>query len=515
MKETTDPFHFSDQHFDVLLNHALLANHKSFTATPDGTSEKMIETMAQHSFNLVNVKTIPDTQSDLLIEKLTADFRRKNKFRLNIFLLALLLGGIIAVFFFTTRNPEIQPSGNYVPIVAQEGKSRQPLPSITAQELAANPLPVANPAMLLLIDPAEDSEITQIINGKAPEYSIATKMFIPENSSPAYEEIPTLNETEKKQTAKQKLQMMRNISKKKNYGSLPPGKVSVAGSMISVNGFSIQNTEVTNLEYRTFLNDLLVQGKYEDYLAAKPVSGGWKAIGIPAFEDNYWQNTAYNEFPAVNMTRKGAELYCNWLTTSMAEAIASKEVKWSGSKNPEFRIPTNAEWIYAARSCDTTTVKYPWSKYVADSIHNSRGCFLCNFNYQASENYFKNVKICPGFGKLKQGGFHQPIITSAGMAIDTLLTAPVYSYNPNEWGQYCMMGNVSEMVWTYQAEPTGSKSGSVARSMGGNWNSYVDNVQIEAAEQYVGVTDASPMIGFRPLMNGYFNYSMMKQVKLK
>lgn len=511
MKDSADQFHFEDQHFDVLLNHALLANETNFTAT-----EKTTETMAQQIFTMVNVKDISDTKSNLLIEKLASDFRKKNKFRLNILLLAFLLAGTIAaILFFTTRNPEMKTSGNFIPIVTPEKEVIEPLPSISAQELAANPLPVINPAVLLLIDSTEESEIAQIINGKAPENFTHTKMHIAPDLTLPYEDIPTLSETEKKQTAKQKLQMMRNISKKKNYGSLPPGKVSVAGSMVNVNGFSIQNSEVTNLEYRTFLNDLLVQGKFEDYLLARPVSGGWKTIGVPAFENIYWQNSKYNDFPAVNMTRKGAELYCNWLTTSMKEAIERREVKWSGSKNPDFRIPTNAEWIYAARNCDSTTVKYPWARVVPDSVHNRRGCFLCNFNYKASESYFKNVQICPGFGKLKQGGFHQPIITTAGMAIDTLLTAPVFSYNPNEWGQYCMMGNVSEMVWTYQPDQTTSKSASVARSMGGNWNSHVENVQIEAAEQYVGVTDASPMIGFRPMMNGYFNYAMMKQVKVK
>lgn len=509
MKNTADPFHFSDQHFDVLLNHALLSN-ENFTST-----EKVMETITQHTFNLVNTDDISSAKGNLVIEKLANDFKSSNKkFWLNIFFAILLSGTIAIILFFTTRNTENKTTATILQqTVKQKNAVLEPLTSITAQELASNPLPVTNPLALLLADSADESEFAQIINGKSQENSVPSKLFIPETQSFAYEDIPTLNETEKKETAKQKLKMIRNISKKNNYGSLPPGKVSVAGNIISVDGFSIENTEVTNLEYRTFLNDLLVQGKFEDYLLAKPVSGRWTSIGVPKFEEVYWQNPKYNDFPAVNMTRKGAELYCDWLTASMKTAIDNKDVKWSGSKSPDFRLPSNAEWIYVARNCDTALIKYPWGKVVPDSVHNKHGCFLCNFNYQASESYFKNVTICPGFGRLKQGGFHQPIITSAGMAIDTLLTAPVYSYNPGSWGQYCLMGNVSEMVWTYQADQPGVKG--AARSMGGNWNSYVTNVQIEAAEQYVGVTDASPMIGFRPLMNGYFNYAMMRQVKIK
>ncbi|HEU4716178.1 MAG TPA: hypothetical protein VFU15_00005, partial [Bacteroidia bacterium] len=72
------------------------------------------------------------------------------------------------------------------------------------------------------------------------------------------------------------------------------------------------------------------------------------------------------------------------------------------------------------------------------------------------------------------------------------------SYNPNPTGQYCMAGNVSEMVWT--SDPANPSVHGAARSMGGSWYSYVDNVHIEASEQYVGVTDARAYIGFRPLM---------------
>jgi formylglycine-generating enzyme required for sulfatase activity len=510
MKNDNDIFIFSEEHFDVLLNHALLAREKCFTA-----NEKITETMAQHISEQLNVNDISVSKSNLLIEKLVNDFKsKKNRFWLNIFLLTFLCAGSVAAIYFTgNHNPEKKTSVTAFSKGEKKDSLFTPSHVITKEELASTPLPVTNPAVLPATDSAEEIEIAQIINGKPAENYIYTRMYIPEDLSYSDDDIPTLTDAEKKQTAKDKLKMMRDIGKKKNYGSFPPGRVSVSGSLVSVNGFSIQNAEVTNREYRTFLNDLLMQGKFDDYLLARPVSGGWKAMGLPKFEDRYWQNAKFNDFPAVNMTRKGAELYCEWLTTSMKEAIENKEVKWSGSKNPDFRLPSNAEWIYVARNADTTTVKYPWARVVPDSVHNRRGCFLCNFNYTASADYFKNTQICPGFGKLPQGGYHQPIITSAGMAIDTLLTAPVYSYNPNEWGQYCLMGNVSEMVWTYNADQPGVKG--AARSMGGNWNSHVSNILIEAPEQYVGVTDASPMIGFRPMMNGYFNYAMMKQVKLK
>jgi hypothetical protein len=75
-----------------------------------------------------------------------------------------------------------------------------------------------------------------------------------------------------------------------------------------------------------------------------------------------------------------------------------------------------------------------------------------------------------------------------------------------------MMGNASEMVWTYDVSNPSVKG--AARSMGGSWYSDVNNILIDAPEQYVNVTDAKPFIGFRPMMNGYYNYAMIKQVHL-
>lgn len=488
----------SEKQFELLLNHALLAREQSFNI-----NEKTTETMAQH---ILHTTEIPVAENQSVVAKLMADFTGGTKFWLNAFLLLFLLGGSLAVVISFNKHPanNHSPESALIPVVAKEEKNNpEPIPSIAAQEITVNPLPVINPSILALIDSSDEKEIAQIINGNRGKF-VPTTLHIPEPKSLAYEEIPTLTEAVKKQTAKDKLKMLRDIAnpKKKVYSIVPMGKTPINGVMTTIQAFYIKNSEVTNFEYRTFLNDLLVQGQYDNYLLAKPVSGGWKAAGIPAFEDKYFDNPAYNDFPVVNITRNAAILYCAWLTNEVSNALKNKEIKWSGFSNSEklvtdFRIPTSQEWIYAARGGDSTALKYPWGRYVPDSVQNARGCFLCNFNYDASKDYFKGKAICPGFGKLKQGGYHQPVITTAGMAIDTLLTAPVYSYNPNKTGQYCMMGNVSEMVTVYDFS---THLFSPVRAMGGNWNSPVSDILIESPEQYVGVEAASPYIGFRPVM---------------
>jgi formylglycine-generating enzyme required for sulfatase activity len=183
------------------------------------------------------------------------------------------------------------------------------------------------------------------------------------------------------------------------------------------------------------------------------------------------------------------------MTSSMKAAIAKGEVKWNGRAMPVFRLPDNAEWIYAARGGDLS-IQTPWEKY-SGGHQNSHGCYLCNFNYSISKDKLsENITQDKNAHCLSATPPKWPIVTTAGRSVDTLLTAPVDSYNPNSKGAYCMLGNVSEMVWTRGAENTPA----VARSMGGSWFSHVDNVLIEAPEQYAGVTEARPYIGFRVVM---------------
>lgn len=128
---------------------------------------------------------------------------------------------------------------------------------------------------------------------------------------------------------------------------------------------------------------------------------------------NYFWHPAYDDYPVVGVSWKQATAFCVWRTNLLTNFLNSNG---NTMVNP-FRLPTESEWEYAARG-GLDGSPYPWG---GPYIRNSRGCFLGNFKPMRG-NY------------IDDGGFH---------------TVSINSYNPNDFGLYCMAGNVAE--WTSNA----------------------------------------------------------------
>lgn len=127
----------------------------------------------------------------------------------------------------------------------------------------------------------------------------------------------------------------------------------------------------------------------------------------------YFWHPAYDDYPVVGVTWQQATAFNVWRTQLLNT--------WRGGMGEvyvdDYRLPTEAEWEYAARG-GLDLSPYPWG---GPYIRNAKGCFLGNFK--------------PMRGRyMEDGGMH---------------TVKVTSYHPNEYGLYCMAGNVSE--WTSTA----------------------------------------------------------------
>ena len=225
---------------------------------------------------------------------------------------------------------------------------------------------------------------------------------------------------------------------------------------ITMSAFWIDDAEISNNEYRMFVDAYLEDGKNstmgdEDGVkAGTQVTGGgdsqmsardstlkfleiyynkkftpadfdkviypdtlcWKhdfsyAYNEPLMENYYW-HCAFDKYPVVGVNWYGAQAFCHWRT-----------LHYNGYRNkknkpplPRFRLPTEAEWEYAARGGFEHKL-YPWE---GPYLRNSKGCPLANFKPGRGDYIIDNYEY----------------------------TAPQYAYWPNDYGLYNTSGNVAE-----------------------------------------------------------------------
>ena len=127
----------------------------------------------------------------------------------------------------------------------------------------------------------------------------------------------------------------------------------------------------------------------------------------------YFSNGGYSEYPVVGVSWEQANAYANWRTDYLKRSLGK-----DGIYIERFRLPTEAEWEYAARA-GVTGNKYPWAGDLP--LTEEKGCYYANFK--------------PQEGNYVQDGH--------------LITSRVGTYAPNDFGLYDMAGNVSE--WTSTA----------------------------------------------------------------
>ncbi|MDM8558256.1 SUMF1/EgtB/PvdO family nonheme iron enzyme [Candidatus Parabeggiatoa sp. HSG14] len=165
---------------------------------------------------------------------------------------------------------------------------------------------------------------------------------------------------------------------------------------VSVNRFSMGRYEVTVGEFRRFVN------------ATRYKTDAEKGDGCYVYDDGSWgkqkdanwRNPYFSQKdnqPVVCVSWNDATAYTEWLSQQTGE---------------QYRLPTEAEWEYAARA--GTETKYWWGN-------------IASHEYA---NYGKD-KCCDGLAKGKDRWKY---------------TSPVGSFQPNPFGLYDTVGNVWE--WT-------------------------------------------------------------------
>jgi len=128
--------------------------------------------------------------------------------------------------------------------------------------------------------------------------------------------------------------------------------------------------------------------------------------------NNYFYHTAFDNYPVVGISWKQAKAFADWRT----QYLNAYNKEANKSKAPIFRLPSEAEWEYAARG-GLESAPFPWG---GPFTKDDRACYLANF-------------------KPLRGDY---------AADEALYTVEADAYEPNDYGLYNMAGNVSEWVNT-------------------------------------------------------------------
>ena len=223
-----------------------------------------------------------------------------------------------------------------------------------------------------------------------------------------------------------------------------------------VDAFWISKFEVSNQEYKLFLDEMKKENKMDSNIVIVKSDKWLKQKNKNDYKELYFRHPAFARYPVVNISYEAAMLYCQWLTAKLDD------------QQYEYRLPTKLQFYCAAKGGYEEST-YPWS---GPFLINSKGLLQCNYRRYGDEAIHKDEN---GKYVLAKSDYNY-------IDVENGSPGPVTDFFPNAFGLYNMSGNVAEMI--LQA----------GIAMGGSWDDTGYDVRIKSEQQY---TEPSPKIGFR------------------
>lgn len=209
--------------------------------------------------------------------------------------------------------------------------------------------------------------------------------------------------------------------------------------------FYIQNHEVTNNEYRTFINSLSEEDKAIYY----PDTTVWVTDFEMAFNDPmkkvYYAHPRYDDYPVVGVNYYQAKAFCKWL-----EKKINSNPKLHGIRL-EVDLPNQYEWAFANGD------KYIWSNpdlnpYYLNQFYDKDYVTDLKINWDSGFYNLVNSALLPGYANTNSGNMMDDgYLYTHSFNQRKKVKGPVTVHKDQVDGIYYLNTNVSEWCSeTYQ-----------------------------------------------------------------
>jgi len=274
----------------------------------------------------------------------------------------------------------------------------------------------------------------------------------------------------------------------KNVYSIDPRKLNFRYTFVDLKRAALESNSFNGL--KKDLREYIISDTVNVYPDTLVWQRDFSYVYNEPLVKQYFSNPAFGEYPVVGVSWEQASAFCRWRTLHN-DYYQGKAGRKDAFIEGIYRLPTEAEWEYAARGNSKINAMYPWG---APYARTREGLLMANFK--------------PGRGDYFGGDTKH----------DDITPVKVKSYTENGFGLFDMAGNVAE--WTssrydpsvssvtgdfnpdyqYNAKKTDPVIMQRKSVRGGSWKDIAYNIQV-STRSFEYQFNSKSYIGFRCVLS--------------